>query len=97
MTGFTSKRLMSKAKIVLEYDRTEVINDAIQWAGAVAIIAMHALNAVGPSAYPYNLIAAFIGTVAFLLWTIRVGNKPQLLVNVVAMTLCVVGLFNALG
>jgi hypothetical protein len=41
-------------------------NDILQWAGAVAIIAMHVLNAAGPEAYPYNIIAAFAGTVLML-------------------------------
>jgi uncharacterized membrane protein YjjB (DUF3815 family) len=72
-------------------------NDIIQWIGAVAIIAMHVLNAMGPEAYPWNLIAAFIGTVAFLTWTIRVKNRPQFAVNVIALAIGFVGLFKAFG
>jgi len=73
------------------------IDNALQWVGAVAIIAGHVLNAVGVSAYPYNICAFFVGTVMFLWWTVRVANKPQMLVNVVAMALCIVGLFKAWG
>jgi len=73
------------------------INNCLQWLGAVAIIAMHVLNAVGPSAYPYNIIAAFVGTVLFLTWTIRVRNAPQFTVNVVALAIGFVGLYNAFG
>jgi hypothetical protein len=76
--------------------RTEIDN-ALQWVGAVAIIAGHVLNAVGVSAYPYNICAFFVGAVMFLWWTVRVANKPQMLVNVVAMALCIVGLYNAWG
>lgn len=72
-------------------------NEVLQWVGAVAIIAGHVLNAVGPSAYPYNIVAFTVGTVAFLTWTIRVANKPQFVVNAVALTLGIVGLFNAWG
>jgi hypothetical protein len=72
-------------------------NEVLQWLGAVAIIAGHILNAVGVSAYPYNILAFFLGTVFFLAWTVRVANKPQMLVNVVALTLCVVGLYKAWG
>ena len=72
-------------------------NEVLQWAGAVAIIAGHILNAVGVSTYPYNILASFLGTVFFLAWTVRVANKPQMLVNVVALTLCVVGLYKAWG
>jgi hypothetical protein len=72
-------------------------NDILQWTGAVAIIAMHVLNALGPEAYPYNIIAAFVGTVAFLAWTIRVRNVPQFTVNVIALTIGFVGLYKAFG
>jgi len=74
-----------------------MLNNILQWAGAVAIIAMHILNAVGPSAYPYNIVAAFVGTVMFLTWTIRVRNAPQFTVNVVALAIGFVGLYNAFG
>ena len=79
----------------LEYLR--LINSILQWSGAVAIIAMHILNAMGPSAYPWNIIAAFVGTVLFLAWTVRVRNAPQFTVNVVALAIGFVGLYNAFG
>jgi len=72
-------------------------NDILQWTGAAAIIAMHVLNAMGPEAYPYNIIAAFVGTVAFLAWTIRVRNLPQFTVNVIALAIGFVGLYKAFG
>jgi len=72
-------------------------NDILQWSGAAAIIAMHVLNAMGPEAYPWNIIAAAIGTVLFLAWTIRVRNLPQFTVNVVALAIGFVGLYRAFG
>ena len=76
---------------------TQKLNDILQWTGAVAIIAMHILNAVGPEAYPYNIVAAFVGTVAFLAWTVRVKNLPQFTVNVIALAIGFVGLWKAFG
>ena len=73
------------------------IDNTLQWTGAAAIIIMHVLNAMGPEAYPYNIIAAFIGTVLFLAWTIRVRNAPQFTVNVVALAIGFVGLYRAFG
>ena len=73
------------------------INDVLQWTGAVFIIAGHSLNAVGPSVYPYNILAFFLGTVLFLTWTIRVANKPQLMVNIVALAIGASGLYRAFG
>jgi len=73
------------------------INEILQWTGAVFIIAGHSLNAVGPSMYPWNILAFFVGTIAFLLWSIRVVNKPQLLVNIVALSIGASGLYRAFG
>jgi hypothetical protein len=73
------------------------INEALQWSGAVFIIAGHSLNAVGPSAYPYNILAFFLGTVLFMAWSIRVANRPQLLVNLVALGIGASGLYRAFG
>ena len=71
------------------------VDEALQWTGAVAIIAGHVLNAVGPSMYPYNIAVFAVGTVAFLAWACRVRNVPQGVVNVVALTIGLVGLYNA--
>jgi len=72
-------------------------DETIQWVGAVLIIAGHSLNAVGPATYPWNIVAFFLGTVAFLIWTLRVRNRPQMLVNVVALVIGATGLIRAFG
>ena len=73
------------------------INEILQWTGAVFIIAGHSLNAVGPAAYPYNILAFFLVTILFMAWSIRVANKPQLLVNIVALAIGLTGLAKAFG
>jgi len=73
------------------------INETLQWTGAVFIIAGHSLNAMGPEAYPYNIVAFFLGTILFMTWSVRVANKPQLLVNVVALAIGLTGLVKAFG
>jgi hypothetical protein len=73
------------------------INEILQWSGAVFIIAGHSLNAVGPAAYPYNILAFFLGTILFMAWSIRVANKPQLMVNIVALAIGLTGLVKAFG
>jgi hypothetical protein len=73
-------------------------DNLLQWIGAVAIIVGHILNTLGSQYHSdfWNILAFAIGTTAFLLWSIRVANKPQMMVNVVAMTTCTVGLIKAL-
>jgi hypothetical protein len=73
------------------------INEVLQWSGAVFIILGHILNAMGPTVYPYNILAFFLGTILFLTWTIRVANKPQMFVNVVALCIGFTGLVRAFG
>jgi hypothetical protein len=84
-------------KIGYNQDMKLEINEILQWTGAVFIIAGHSLNAVGPSVYPYNILAFFIGTFLFMIWTIRVANKPQLLANIVALCIGASGLVKAFG
>ena len=33
----------------------------------------------------------------FMLWALRVGNRPQLMVNVVSLAIGLVGLYKAIG
>lgn len=72
------------------------VNETLQWTGAVFIIAGHVLNAMGPEAYPWNILAFFLGTVAFFAWTVRVANKPQMVVNVVALMIGAAGLIKSI-
>ena len=73
------------------------INEILQWAGAVLIIAGHSLNAVGPAVYPYNILAFLLGTVMFLAWAVRVANKPQITVNLVSVAIGITGMVRAFG
>ena len=73
------------------------MNDVLQWVGCLFLIGGHTLNALGPDAHPWNIVSFALGTLMFLIWTVRVRNAPQMVVNAVSITLCVVGLFKAFG
>jgi len=70
--------------------------DIIQWFGAIVIILAHFLNALGPSMYPWNIFMFTIGTNLFFLWAYLVKNVPQVVVNVVALFVCLFGVYNTL-
>jgi len=75
------------------------VNELLQWTGAFFITAGHVLNTLG-SAYHrdiWNIAAFAVGTALFLLWTIRVANKPQMAVNVAALATMAVGFYRAFG
>ena len=78
----------------MSYKQTD---EVLQWAGAVAIVVGHVLNALGPAWYPYNIIVFAVGTVLFLTWAVRVRNRPQAMVNVVSLLIGIVGILKAAG
>ena len=67
------------------------VDGLLQWIGAGFIICGHILNAVGPAAYPYNVLTFTAGIVLFLLWAVRVGNTAQTVVNAVSLFIGLVG------
>jgi len=89
-------KLFTKSARMFNFTRTQ-IDEGLQWTGAVAIIAGHVLNSIGPSMYPYNIAVFAVGTVAFLAWAVRVRNMPQAVVNLVALAIGLVGLYKAVS
>ncbi len=71
------------------------VNDVLQWTGAPLVVAGHALNAIGPSMYPWNIVVFFFGTACFLTWSIRTKNKPQTLVNFISISIGLSGIIKA--
>jgi hypothetical protein len=71
------------------------MNNILQWAGVVFIVAGHILNSMG-NMDPYNIIAFSFGTVFFLTWAYRVHNNAQVVVNVVSVVICLLGLYRAI-
>jgi uncharacterized membrane protein len=70
-------------------------NDGIQWVGTGCFLTMYTLMSF--DVYPWNIVAGFMGGFCYLIWSIRVANKPQLVTNIVALTICAFGLFKAFG
>jgi hypothetical protein len=74
----------------------ERLNAVFQWSGAVCFITMHLFNALGPNFYPYNIFCGAVGSVLFLCWSVLAKNKPQFVINVVGLAVCIVGIYKAL-
>ena len=71
------------------------VNETLQWIAAVFVILGHVFNAIGPSAYPWNILVFLIGITFFLIWSLRVKNRPQTVVNVFSLGITILGLFRA--
>ena len=76
--------------------RTEIDN-TLQWAGTACLLTMYVLMSFFPHLHPWNIVAGLGGGVCYLARTIRVANKPQMIVNGVAIAIGLAGLFKAWG
>jgi hypothetical protein len=72
-----------------------LINSALQWTGTVALLTMYTLMSFAPHLHPWNIVAGLVGGVCYLTWTLRVHNRPQMIVNAVAIAIGLAGLFKA--
>jgi hypothetical protein len=72
-------------------------NEVLQWTGTTSLLTMYVLMSFFPHLHPWNIVAGLCGGACYLTWTIRVANKPQMIVNGVAILVCVVGLLKAWG
>ena len=73
------------------------IDEVIQWVGTGFILVMYALMNFFPEFRVYTIVTGLGGAVCFFAWAYRVANKQQMIINGVAITLCVVGLYKAVG
>jgi len=72
-------------------------NELIQWMGTAFVLSMYAVMNLAPEHTVYIQLFGLLGAASFFVWTIRVNNRPQMLINVVAIALCVTGLFRHFG
>jgi hypothetical protein len=73
------------------------INDILQWTGTTALMTMYVIMNFFPNMYPYNIIAGLTGGLCYFVWSYRVANKPQMIVNFAGIAVCVGGLIKFFG
>lgn len=75
----------------------KTVNDQIQWLGTAFILGMYVLMNYFPELHPWNVILGLAGALCFFTWAYRVANKPQMIINGVAIVVCVGGLVKHFG
>ena len=70
-------------------------NETIQWLGTAFILAMYVISNFFPGYDDLRNSVALLGALCFFAWSWRVANKQQMIINGVAIVLCVVGLLKA--
>jgi hypothetical protein len=74
-----------------------MVNSILQWTGTVCLLTMYMLMSFAPHLHPWNIVAGLCGGACYLAWTIRVSNRPQMIVNAVAIMIGLAGLVKAWG
>jgi hypothetical protein len=74
-----------------------MINNILQWAGTTALISMYIVMSFFPELHPWNIVLGCAGGVLYFAWSMRVANKPQMIVNAAGVVVCILGLFRAWG
>ena len=63
----------------------------------MCLLTMYVLMSFYKELHPWNIVAGVAGGLLYLTWTLRVHNMPQLIVNAVAITIGLAGLYKAWG
>ena len=69
-----------------------MLNNILQWAGTACLLSMYVLMSFFTNMFPANLVAGMLGGGFYLVWSLRVNNKAQVLVNLAGILVCVAGL-----
>jgi len=73
------------------------IDEVLQWAGTACFLVMYTTMSFFKELHILQLAAGCMGGALFLVWSLRVANKQQTIVNVVGVAITVVGLYRAVG
>jgi len=73
------------------------INEVLQWAGTACFMTMYTVMSFFQEMHVVQLTAGCLGGALFFVWSLRVANKQQMIVNVVGVTITLIGLYKALG
>lgn len=73
------------------------LNEVLQWAGTICFMTMYTVMSFFQELHTVQLIAGCMGGALFLVWSIRVANRQQTIVNVVGVAITLVGLYKAIG
>lgn len=72
-----------------------MINNILQWTGTVSLMTMYVLMNYFTHLHPWNSVAGALGGLCYLIWTIRVNNRPQMLVNAMGILVSIGGIIKA--
>ena len=72
-------------------------DEVLQWAGTACFMVMYTVMSFFKELHTVQLIAGCLGGALFLVWSLRVANRQQTIVNVVGVAITLVGLYRAMA
>lgn len=73
-----------------------MLNEILQWAGTACFLAMYTVMSFFKELHTVQLVAGCLGGTLFLVWSFRVANKQQMIVNAVGIVITLLGLYKTL-
>ena len=73
------------------------LNEVLQWAGTACFLTMYTVMSFFKELHTVQLIAGCLGGALFLIWSLRVANKQQTIVNIAGVAITLVGLYKTLA
>ena len=74
-----------------------MVNHILQWLGTACLIAMYVVMSYFPELHPVNIMLGLAGGLCYFTWSVRVKNRPQQIVNLAGILVCVGGLIRYFG
>ncbi len=74
-----------------------MINTFLQWLGTACLISMYVVMSYFPELHPVNIMLGLAGGTLYFTWSLRVKNRPQQIVNLAGILVCVGGLIRYFG
>ena len=74
-----------------------MINAFLQWLGTACLISMYVVMSYFPELHPVNIMLGLAGGLCYFTWSLRVKNRPQQIVNLAGILVCVGGLIRYFG
>jgi hypothetical protein len=69
-----------------------MVDRSLQWLGTSCLVTMYVVMSFYPELYPINIMLGCVGGLFYFAWSIRAQNKPQMLVNLAGVVVCLLGL-----
>lgn len=70
-----------------------MLNSILQWAGTSCLLTMYIIMNFFNELHVWSIVAGLCGGALYLVWSLRVNNKAQVLVNLAGVLVCSAGLF----